>query len=578
MRRILFLFGGQACVPEDPLHAAKLLGYETVVMASRLPCGLTADLVDHFQSVQLRRSDAVVESAHSLAKTFPFDGVVGYDDQAIPLVARIANALGLPGHPVEAADAARDKVVMKQHFAAAGLPIAKYHLATGEDDAVRWATDNGYPVVVKPIRGSASQGVIRANDEPALRDAYRRVRRIVREFGLDTGDRSDEEQLVEAYLDGSEYSAELIVECGQATVFCRFEKPRALQGPYFEETIYATPPQFTEDETRRFDRLAIDAVESLGLRQGLAHCEIRWSSKGPFVLEVGARLIGGACSRVFRHVLGEDIHSTVLRLAVGEPIQVPEQRPGAAGAMMIPIPKEGRVTAIRGLEDAQRVHGIQDVIVSVRLGDAILPFPEQSCYIGFLTANGSSVEGVRESLEQAADIICLEVKQLQCVYWARDLSDCVSFNPPMQSNIQLLGEYSREQAREIVTPLIALAHFGEYPTGEAQKKAAECVAWIERGNRGECAPDSWMISANGGVALGSANGETCFISCLGVPPAQRRKGIGRTLVRSMMALFAKRGCARMKVLLDPRQPAPNALYQDLGFRPEACADQTCCCD
>ena len=125
MKRILFLFGNQACVPEDPLHAARSLGCGTIVMASRVPCGVPPGVIDHFEKVLLRDAETVIESARTLQKILPFDGVVGYDDQAVPFVARVAAALKLPGHPVEAADAARDKIVMKQRFNGKATPIIK---------------------------------------------------------------------------------------------------------------------------------------------------------------------------------------------------------------------------------------------------------------------------------------------------------------------------------------------------------------------------------------------------------------------------------------------------------------------
>src|SRR5581483_3448467 len=154
-RHILFVFGSQACVPSDPLVAAKKLGCTTTVLGPNIPCGVSADVVDRFERARLSRPAAVVAAARALHAAHPIHGVVGYDDEAVPLVARIAAALGLPGHPVEAADAARDKEWMKRRFAAAGIPIARYTLAAGEDDAVRWADETGYPVVVKPVRGSA---------------------------------------------------------------------------------------------------------------------------------------------------------------------------------------------------------------------------------------------------------------------------------------------------------------------------------------------------------------------------------------------------------------------------------------
>src|SRR5262249_31626222 len=151
------------------------------------------------------------------------------------------------------------------------------------------------------------------------------------------------------------------------------------------------PARLDAEERLRMEDLAVRGVQALGLRDGAAHCEVRASRDGLFLLEIGARLIGGACARVFRHVLGEDIHPHVLRLALGEADALPRQRPGAAGAMMLPIPKAGRLKSIAGLDKARQVPGIEDVILNTCSGEVIVPFPEQSCYIGFLTASGDSV-------------------------------------------------------------------------------------------------------------------------------------------------------------------------------------------
>src|SRR4026207_1122254 len=109
-RQILFVFGSQTCIPGHPLVAAKDLDCQTTVMSQSIPCGLPAELMDRFERVNLADADAVVEEARSLHSFRTIHAVAGYDDQAVPLVARIAAALGLPGNPVAAADAARDKV------------------------------------------------------------------------------------------------------------------------------------------------------------------------------------------------------------------------------------------------------------------------------------------------------------------------------------------------------------------------------------------------------------------------------------------------------------------------------------
>jgi biotin carboxylase len=193
---VLFVFGAQACIPEDALSAAKEMGLRVSVIAPHAPCGEATALVDRLECRSVARADEAINTALAIHHEQRIDGVLAYDDQAVPVVARIAAALGLPGHPVVAADAARDKFLMKERFTAAGIPIAAYALVEDEKAALKWADGTGYPVVVKPVRGSASQGVIRADNEEELQNAYRRLRRIVREFRLDTGRRSDAEQLI----------------------------------------------------------------------------------------------------------------------------------------------------------------------------------------------------------------------------------------------------------------------------------------------------------------------------------------------------------------------------------------------
>ncbi|MGH3623856.1 MAG: ATP-grasp domain-containing protein, partial [Sciscionella sp.] len=269
---ILVLFGNQACLPEDPLIAARALSLRTTVLSSA--CNYSSPLVDRYHQISLRDPSDVIELACRLYSEEPFHGVLTYDDETVPLAARIADRIGLKSQPVEAADAARDKALMKRCFERAALPIAPYALVTGVDHAAEWAAGSGYPVVVKPVRGSASQGVIRANNEHELREAYHRVHRIVRGTGRDPGDRPDIELLVETYLDGCEFSVELLVQAGEPRILCTFEKPLPLCGPFFEETFYITPPRIAVEQRAVIEALAVQAVGALDLRHGAAHCEV----------------------------------------------------------------------------------------------------------------------------------------------------------------------------------------------------------------------------------------------------------------------------------------------------------------
>jgi biotin carboxylase/ribosomal protein S18 acetylase RimI-like enzyme len=577
-RRILFVLGEHTCVPSDPLRAAAALGCRPVVFTpTAMGCADGAELMDSAEPIRLDRPGEAVRLARAYHAAQPLDAVVSYEDGASVLAARIAADLGLPGHPVAAALAAVDKPAMKERFAAAGLPIARYTVAADEDGAVAFAREAGYPVVVKPCRGGASQGVMRADDEAGLRRCYRRLRRIVRDSGLDTGGRPNRVQLVESYLPGAEISVELIVDRGRPVVTAVFEKPRPLTGPFFEETIYLTPPaRLPAGQQAQAEALAIDAAVALGLRHGPAHCEIRVTDDGLYLLEVAGRLLGGACARAFNDCLGVDMHQLLLRLAMGEPVQPPARDPGrpVAAAMILPVPAEGRLVALHGVDRARRVPCVTDVTEAGCPGDILVPFPEQACYpVGFIGAAGPTHQQVEDALAWAAASISVELAPVECQRWTRRLDDGDRDTWPAGpgpaaggagQDVVFLGGLPPEEARRLAVSCVAAVMFGELPRDEALGEA-ECTVAREcaRGEfAGVCLPGR-------GVMLGVADGQTGYLFCFGVLPELRRAGLGSALMAAQLAAFARRGVRVVEAETNPRPGRRSAaLLRRFGFVPE----------
>ena len=66
--------------------------------------------------------------------------------------------------------------------------------------------------------------------------------------------------------------------------------------------------------------------------------------------------------------------------------------------MMIPIPKAGIYRGVEGVERAASIPGVEDVVITAKEGQKILPLPEGSSYLGFLFARGGSAEQVESAL------------------------------------------------------------------------------------------------------------------------------------------------------------------------------------
>ena len=118
------------------------------------------------------------------------------------------------------------------------------------------------------------------------------------------------------------------------------------------------------------------------------------------MLEVAARPIGGLCSRVLRFAGGKSLEEIILRHAVGERSNETLED-GAHAVMMIPIPRAGIYIGASGIDDARTVESIEDIVVTAKQGQEMLPLPEGASYLGFIFARaetpGLAVQALRNA-------------------------------------------------------------------------------------------------------------------------------------------------------------------------------------
>jgi hypothetical protein len=143
------------------------------------------------------------------------------------------------------------------------------------------------------------------------------------------------------------------------------------------------------------------AVTALGLTHGPVHAEMRVNDRGVWMLEVAARPIGGLCSRVLSFEGGRSLEGLLLRHAAGEDVTGVRLDPGAHGVLMIPVPGAGMITRVDGVEQARGVSGIEDVVITAKAGQEMLPWPEGSSYPGFVFARAGAPIDAENALRAA---------------------------------------------------------------------------------------------------------------------------------------------------------------------------------
>jgi biotin carboxylase len=371
--------------------------------------------------IRFHDEDASVRAVMKASRSQPIHGVIAVGDRPTRIAALVAEALGLPGHPPQAAEICRNKLATRECLTSAGLPAPAFRAVPLNADPRALACEVSFPCVVKPLALSGSRGVIRANDRTEFVEAFERLRRLLSQASIRAmRDPAHDFIIVEAFVAGREFALEGLVGGGRLRTLALFDKPDPLDGPFFEETIYVTPSSLALEQQQEIHDAVGCAIAAMGLWHGPVHAECRinlesWAPgrstplvaarDGLVVLEVAARPIGGLCAKAlrFQHGAGEliSLEELLLRHALGESTGHFSRESRASGVMMVPIPSRGIYRRVEGVGEAAAVPGIEEVRITAKPDQRLVPLPEGASYLGFIFAGRNTADEVVHALRAA---------------------------------------------------------------------------------------------------------------------------------------------------------------------------------
>ncbi|WP_405010956.1 ATP-grasp domain-containing protein [Kitasatospora sp. NBC_01539] len=318
--------------------------------APAAPAGPPHPLLDaaHVISADTNDPDTLLPWTERLHDVLRFDGVASSCDYYLPLAARLAERLGLPGPAPTAVTAACRKDLTRHVLAAAGVPGPRFASCHDLAGATAAAADLGYPLVVKPVDLCAGMLVRRVDDAAALAEAFR----ALAAFPVNArGQHRERTVLLEELLTGPEVSVETVSYDGRAHVVGVTDK--TLTGaPAFVEAGHMFPAALDPADARAAADTAVRALHALGLDQVVAHTEIRLTPHGPRVVEVNPRPAGNRITELVRRVTGIDLAAACVDLALGHRPDLDPRPTGvtsAAIAFLLPD-RDGRLTAVDGAD------------------------------------------------------------------------------------------------------------------------------------------------------------------------------------------------------------------------------------
>jgi len=324
--------------------------------AQALPAQLRRHLHDYLQVPRLLDEADVVDRVHAWLRGREVDRVLANWEVMVLTAARLRERFGVPGMTVDAVHGFRDKQVMKQRVAAAGLRVPRAERARTSAEARAAAERIGFPLIVKPIAGAGSADTYRIDDAAALDAALDRMRHVT-------------EVSCEEFVEGDEYTFDTVCIAGAPA----FENvahylPRPLDARSHEwiSPVIITVRDLARPELAGGIALGRRVLGALGMGDGFTHMEWYRTARGEVVFgEIGCRPGGAHLVDQMNYTCDIDLFREWARAVCWGRFEAPTARTYNAAIIFKRAKGHGRITRIDGL--AEFLHRHAEHVVEQRL-------------------------------------------------------------------------------------------------------------------------------------------------------------------------------------------------------------------
>jgi biotin carboxylase len=337
------------------------------------------------------------------------DGVLTVSaDRAVPIVAAVAEARGLPGIGVETAHLMTHKVAMRRRLAEEGVPQPRFAALRTLSERRRAADEVGFPAVLKPADSGGQRGIFLVESvgeiEAHLHEAL---------SASPTG-----EAILEEYVEGTEMNGIVIAREGEAWTLTLSDRLRPAGIGFGVGWIHVYPATVFGDQLEESERVAAHTARALGLETGIAFPQLIAADDGRVaVVECAARIPGGQMTDLVRHAVGVDLVEVQLRMALGE--ELPDElvtarfRQPLAIRFLTAAPGPllpGRVTRVGSLEKVLAFPGVVQAETYLVHGEVIRPVRLDGDRRGYVIAVADTNLEALDRADAAARLVEVEVE------------------------------------------------------------------------------------------------------------------------------------------------------------------------
>ncbi len=395
MKKIMVLAAGLLQI--DVIEKAKSMGYYVLAVDGNPKApgfnvadkAICADIVNEETMLKIARDEHV-------------DGVIHpCSEVSMAVMGRINDELGLSGISREQAICATNKHLMRKAFEKGNAPSPKSILAQDAEDAwSRLQNEFDTDAILKPSRNSGSRGIAKVSRNMDKGD-------FIRAYDEALSESRDHSVLIEQFIEGPEFSIEMIVWQGDIHVLTVTDK-KTTGAPHFVELGHNQPSCFSATDVETLKAAAVAGVRALGVNNCACHAEAKLMNGKAYLMEVGARLGGDFISTELTHLsTGIDMVAAAIDVALGvEPDLSAKEEPKGVCIRYF-CPKPGKLVSISNTEVLNNPH-VYLWEIYPKEGDVIPAVTSSLCRSGHVIVTEKTPQKAIELAERLIESVKFE--------------------------------------------------------------------------------------------------------------------------------------------------------------------------
>ncbi len=330
------------------------------------------------------------------------DGVITMGSDIPDVVAEITAFLHLPGLSQQTALWAKNKYEMKKRFRQCDIPIPWFKRITTFRELKEIIARQGYPLVIKPTDNAGSRGVFNLKENSDMESL----------FYESLSYSSEGKCLVEEYLDGPQISTETVMFDGIGITPGFADRNYSLAESFHPRIIENggwMPSNLSDEQQKQVEDLVIRASLALGVTNGITKGDVVYTTDGPKMIEMAARLSGGDFSESLVPIsAGVNYVEAAIKIALGEKVKLDDYKPNKMDyvANRYFFHKPGRLKGIERVAEVRDKEWLVKLDFFYEIGDILPPIRCHGDRFGVFIV----VADDREELDECIEWVYSKIK------------------------------------------------------------------------------------------------------------------------------------------------------------------------